>query len=71
MFIIKVKGKNKIPDYIQIRDEGMALVSYFSIRPNRPIRNLNLEKFGLKGKDDEFMNLITNLPYGKLQKLEL
>ncbi|MEM7551040.1 MAG: fructose-6-phosphate aldolase [Bacteroidota bacterium] len=69
MFVIKVKGKNKIPDYIQLRDEGMALVAYFSIRPNRSIKNL--DKYGLKGKEDQFLQLISELPYGKLKKLEL
>jgi hypothetical protein len=69
MYIIKVKGKNKIPDYIQIRDEGMALVGYFSIRPNRPLPDL--AKFGLGGKEENLAALIAQLPYGQLQKLEL
>jgi len=69
MYIIKVKGKNKIPDYIQIRDDNMALVAYFSIRPNRPIPDLS--KYGLAGKEAQFNSLIGELPYGKLQKLEL
>jgi hypothetical protein len=69
MFVIKVRGKNKIPDYIQIRDESMALIGYFSIRPNRPLPELS--KYGLEGKEDEFATLISSLPYGKLQKLEL
>ncbi len=67
MYIIKVKGKAKIPDYIQIRDENFVLVGYF--RADRPLRNLN--KFGLEGKDDQLKVLIEGLPFGKLQKLEL
>lgn len=67
MYIIKVKGKAKIPDYIQIRDENFVLVAYF--RADRPIKNL--EKFGLEGKEQELESLINELPFGKLQKLEL
>jgi hypothetical protein len=67
MYIIKVKGKAKIPDYIQIRDENFVLVSYF--RADRPIKSL--EKFGLEGKEEALASLIHQLPFGKLQRLEL
>jgi len=67
MYIIKVKGKAKIPDYIQIRDENFVLVAYF--RADRPLKKI--EKFGLEGKEAELEALIQNLPFGKLQKLEL
>jgi hypothetical protein len=67
MYIIKVKGKAKIPDYIQIRDENFVLVAYF--RADRPMKNL--EKFGLQGKEEQLEMLINQLPFGKLQKLEL
>ena len=46
MYIIKVKGKAKIPDYIQVRDENFVLVAYF--RADRPMKSV--EKFGLEGK---------------------
>ena len=67
MYIIKVKGKAKIPNYIQIRDENFVLVAYF--RADRPMKNL--EKFGLEGKEEALEALINDLPFGKLQKLEL
>lgn len=67
MYIVKVKGKAKIPNYIQIRDENFVLVAYF--RADRPMKNP--EKFGLEGKEKELESLIQNLPFGKLQKLEL
>ena len=67
MYIIKVKGKAKIPDYIQIRDENFVLVAYF--RADRPLKKT--EKFGLAGKEEELEALIKELPFGKLQKLEL
>jgi hypothetical protein len=69
MYIIKVKGKKKIPNYIQIRDEDFTLIGYFSYKEGRPFRNL--EKYGLEGKEDALEDLVKALPYGKLQKLEL
>ena len=67
MYIIKVKGKTIIPDYIQIRDQNFVLVAYF--RADRPLKKI--ERFGLEGKEKELKQLIESLPYGKLQKLVL
>lgn len=67
MYIIKVKGKAKIPNYIQIRDDDFVLIAYF--RADRPMKNI--EKFGLEGKEEELEILIKSLPFGKLQKLDL
>jgi hypothetical protein len=67
MYIIKVKGKAKIPDYIQLRDENFVLIAYF--RADRPLKKL--DKFGLEGKESELEHLINGLPYGKLQRLNI
>jgi hypothetical protein len=67
MYIIKVKGKAKIPDYIQLRDENFVLIAYF--RADRPLKNMG--KFGLEGKEEALEKLILELPFGKLQKLEI
>lgn len=67
MFIIKIKGKAKIPDYIQIRDDKFVLVAYF--RADRPLKNL--EKLGLVGKETELGHLIQSMPFGKIQELNL
>lgn len=67
MYIFKVKGKAKIPDYIQLRDDNFVLIAYF--RADRPLQKL--DKFGLEGKENELKSLIDSLPFGKLQKLEL
>lgn len=67
MYIIKVKGKAKIPDYIQLRDENFVLVAYF--RADRIDKNL--EKYGLLGKEKQFYELVARLPFGKLEPLAL
>jgi hypothetical protein len=67
VYIIKIKGKAKIPDYIQLRDNDFVLVAYF--RADRELKNL--DKYGLAGKEEALARLITELPFGKLQALEL
>ena len=67
MYIIKIKGKAKIPDYIQLRDDSFVLVAYF--RADRELKNL--DKYGLGGKEEELARIIEALPFGKLQSLNL
>ena len=67
MYIIKIKGKAKIPDFIQLRNDKMILLEYFS--SSRPINRLR--KYGLKSSDEEIINYVNGLEYGKIQKLDL
>ncbi|MEM9671394.1 MAG: fructose-6-phosphate aldolase [Cyclobacteriaceae bacterium] len=67
MYIIKVKGKAKIPDYIQLRDDNFVLIAYF--RADRELKNLH--KYGLEGKEEALSKVIAGLPFGKIQKLEI
>lgn len=67
MYIIKVKGKAKIPDYIQLRDDAFVLIAYF--RADRPLKGL--DKYGLEGKEKALEQIISQLPFGKLKKLPL
>lgn len=67
MHIIKVKGKAKIPDYIQLRDDDFVLIAYF--RADRPLKKL--DKYGLEGKEEALKAIIENLPFGKIQPLNI
>lgn len=67
MYIIKVKGKAKIPDYIQLRDDNFVLVAYF--RADRPLKNM--DKYGLEGKEEQLRQIIDTLEFGKLQPLSI
>ncbi|UOG76723.1 fructose-6-phosphate aldolase [Hymenobacter tibetensis] len=67
MYIIKVKGKAKIPDYIQLRDEEFVLIAYF--RADRPLKDLH--RYGLENKETALAAVIEGLAFGKLQKLEI
>lgn len=66
MYILKIKGKAKIPDYIQIRDDDFTLKAYF--RVDRPEKSL--DKIGLAERRDEFLKLIEEMPFGKVIKIE-
>lgn len=67
MYIIKIKGKAKIPDYIQIRNENMILIDYF--RADRPVDKL--KSYGITSSDKKIEEYINKLDFGKLQKLNL
>ncbi len=67
MYIIKVKGVAKIPDYVQIRDDEFTLLAYF--RVDRPEKTI--EKIGLADKADYIINIIKDLPFGQILKLDI
>ncbi|MXV52570.1 fructose-6-phosphate aldolase [Pedobacter sp. HMF7647] len=67
MYVIKVKGVAKIPDYVQLRDEKFTLLAYF--RVDRPDRSL--EKVGLGDKTEYIMQKIKDLPFGQILKLDI
>lgn len=67
MYIIKIRGKVKIPDYVQIRDEQFTLLAYF--RADRPERTL--EKIGLGERIEEIKEIIEKIPFGKLEKINI
>ncbi len=67
IYIIKIKGKTKIPDYVQLRDEDYTLMAYF--RADRPEKAL--VKCGLEHKTDELKQIIDNLPFGRMHKMEI
>ena len=66
MYIIKIQGTKKIPDYIQIRDRNFTLIAYF--RMNNPTRALT--RCNLLDKKEEILALASRLPYGEMRKLE-
>lgn len=66
MYIIKVKGVAKIPDYVQLRDDKFTLLAYF--RVDRPDKSL--DKVGLANKAEYIMNIVKDLPFGQIMKLD-
>ncbi len=67
MYIIKVKGTAKIPDYVQLRDDRFTLLAYF--RVDRPEKAL--EKCGLADKASQIYGVINEMPFGEIRKIDL
>ena len=67
MYVIKVKGIAKIPDYVQLRDDKFTLLAYF--RVDRPEKSL--EKLGFSDKLPYIMNFVNDLPFGQIAKLDI
>ena len=65
MYFIKTKGTNKVPDFVQIRDENYALIEQIKIssleKDIKKIFNKNI---------NYIFNLIKNAEYEKLTKIE-
>jgi hypothetical protein len=67
IYLFKVQGKTKIPDYVQLRDENYTLLAYF--RADRPEKALI--KYGFEPVMEEIKAAIDALPFGKMHKIEL
>jgi len=67
MYVMKVKGVAKIPDYVQLRDDAFTLLAYF--RVDRPDKSL--EKLGLSSQADQIMQVVKEMPFGQIKKLEI
>ena len=65
MYFLKTQGTNKIPDYIQIRDNNFVLLAHFKTdNPENQIKKYQLEKY-----KQEILKLIAKAPYGILYEL--
>ena len=67
MYVIKVKGVAKIPDYVQLRDDAFTLLAYF--RVDRPDKSL--DELGLGEKVEQIMEVVRNMPFGEIKKLDI
>ncbi len=67
MYILKIHGTQKIPDFIQIRDNDFTLIAYF--RLNNPKRALS--RCNLLDKMDQILEIAKDLPYGIVKELNV
>jgi hypothetical protein len=67
LYIIKIKGKAKIPDYLQVRDDNFTLIAY--TRTDRPEKAL--EKCGLGNQVPQIIQLMNEIPFGQMTKIEI
>ena len=67
IYILKIKGTEKIPDFVQIRDEDMTLRAYFRMdQQESGIRKNKLEKYA-----KEIICILDEIPFGKLKELDI
>ncbi|HAN20001.1 MAG: fructose-6-phosphate aldolase [Bacteroidetes bacterium GWC2_33_15] len=67
MYFLKTKGTDKIPDYVQLRDDQFVLIAHFKTsHPEQAIKKSGFEKY-----ETEILRLIQDVPFGKLYKLDL
>jgi len=66
MYIVKIKGVAKIPDYLQVRDDNFTLICY--TRTDRPEKAL--EKCGLGDKVKKIKELMNQIPFGQVTPIE-
>ena len=67
VYILKIKGTDKIPDFVQIRDKDMTLRAYFRMdQQESGIRKNNLEKY-----TQQIMDTLEEMEFGKLKKLDI
>ena len=64
LHILKIKGTDKIPDFVQIRDENMTLVAYFRLTQVEK----GLTKNGLEKHTDAISTIIEEINFGKIYK---
>ena len=61
MYILKIKGTSKIPNFVQIRDDNMSLIAYFRLD--------QIDKGLAKNNIDQTTNIkntILKIPFGKI-----
>ena len=66
LYLLKIKGTKKIPDFVQVRDAEMTLIAYFRLSQIEQ----GLKKNGLDSKLEEITALLKEIPYGKIYKYE-
>ena len=67
IYLLKIKGTDKIPDFVQIRDQDMTLIAYF---------RLDQQESGIrKNKMEDHIGPITDalneMEFGKLKQLDI
>jgi len=62
MYFLKTKGTDKIPDFIQVRDNNFTLFLHFKV--DRIVENL--KSLSIKTDENKIIEIIEKLEYGVL-----
>ncbi len=68
LYLLKIQGKAKIPDYIQVRDANFSLIGYY-----RPERIKKLAKYPEHSEKivAEISKKADSLPFGKVIPIDI
>lgn len=66
MYILKIKGTEKIPDFVQIRDKEMTLIAYFRLSQVEK----GIQKNNLNDYKTTIIETLKKLPFGKVKRLD-
>ena len=64
LHIIKIKGTDKIPDFVQIRDSNLSLRAYFRVDQIEK----GLKKNNINDEQGKLIEYIQSIPFGKIFK---
>ncbi len=68
MYLLKVKGTQSMPDFVQLRDDNMALLAYFTPKnAEKSLAGFGLKRSGRK----KLMKIIPDLDYGHLMNVKI
>jgi hypothetical protein len=65
LYVMKIKGVNNMPDFIQVRDAAFTLIGYFRADKPQPSWALLQQEYSV----EELAVMLGALPYGHLVKL--
>jgi hypothetical protein len=64
MFVIKTKGSDKVPDYIQIRDNNFALVDYVKLSSiEKKLKEIIPKSY------EKYIKIILSAEFGQIIKI--
>lgn len=66
MYIMKIKGSGKIPDYLQIRDDNYTLIAYF--RADRISQGL--AKYNMSEYEEVIKGCVEEMNFGEMKYLK-
>jgi len=66
MYLLKIRGAGKIPEYLQVRDDDFTLIAYF--KADSYVFNLN--KLGLEKYIKDFGDIVVEMPFGEMKYIK-
>ena len=67
IFILKIKGTDQIPDFVQIRDENMTLRAYFRLDQ----KESGIKKNKLENNKTKILQILDEIPFGIMKSLDI